>query len=64
MAITPGGNVVPCQSWLSEKALGSFLSDDWETIWNSKECQTRRDFSALMLGTCPLRITEGGEENA
>lgn len=64
MAITPGGNVVPCQSWLSQDALGTFLTDDWETIWNSKECQARRDFSAKMLGTCPLRITEGGEKDA
>ncbi|MCR5432506.1 MAG: radical SAM protein [Lachnospiraceae bacterium] len=55
MALTPGGNVVPCQSWLSGKPLGSFLTDDWETIWNSDACKKHRDYSALMLGQCPLR---------
>ena len=55
MAITPGGNVVPCQSWLSSDALGNFLKEDWETIWNSDTCKKRREYSALMLGRCPLR---------
>ena len=55
MAITPGGNVVPCQSWLSGDVLGNFLTDKWKTIWNSPTCKKRRDYSALMLGRCPLR---------
>ena len=55
MAITPGGNVVPCQSWLSGETLGNFLKDDWATIWNSDACKKRRDYSSLMLGKCPLR---------
>ena len=55
MAITPGGKVVPCQSWLSDDALGDILKDNWETIWDSDRCKERRDFSAEMTGTCPLR---------
>ena len=55
MAITPGGNVAPCQSWLSSDVLGNFLNDDWDTIWNSDACRKRRDYSSLMLGRCPLR---------
>ncbi len=55
MAITPGGNVVPCQSWLSGKVLGNFMSDEWETVWNSEACRKRREYSALMTGNCPLR---------
>ena len=55
MAITPGGNVVPCQSWLSGEPLGNFLTDNWEDIWNSETCKKRREYSALMLGRCPLR---------
>lgn len=55
MAITPGGNVVPCQSWLSGKPLGNFLKDDWKEIWESEAAKKRRDYSALMLGRCPLR---------
>ena len=55
MAITPGGNVVPCQSWLSDKPLGNMLRDDWETIWDSMACTEHRNFSAEMTGECPLR---------
>ncbi len=55
MAVTPGGNVVPCQSWLSDDSLGNLLTDDWETIWNSDKCVERRNFSAKMGGECPLR---------
>ena len=55
MAITPGGNVVPCQSWLSDKPLGSMLHDDWNSIWNSGACSIRRTYSSEMTGQCPLR---------
>ena len=55
MAITPGGNVVPCQSWLDDKPLGNMLADKWEDIWNSGVCEARRDFSAQLTGECPLR---------
>lgn len=55
MAVTPGGNIVPCQSWLSDKPLGNMLSDDWETIWNSPQCLEHRNYSADMTGECPLR---------
>lgn len=55
MAITPGGNVVPCQSWLSGNVLGNILTDKWEDIWNSEFCRKRREYSGLMLGRCPLR---------
>ncbi len=56
MAITPGGNVVPCQSWLSDPVLGNFLNDEWKSIWNSDICRERRSFSAMMRCECPLRI--------
>ncbi len=62
MAITPGGNVVPCQSWLSDEPLGNFLFDEWEKIWDSEACKARRDHSAQMLGTCPLRTVKGGDQ--
>lgn len=55
MAVTPGGHVVPCQSWLSDQPLGNMLTDDWKDIWNSETCRERRDFSALLTGECPLR---------
>ncbi len=67
MAVTPGGNVVPCQSWLSDEPLGNMLRDEWETIWTSERCRERRDFSALMRCECPLRVLkpaqrEGGAQ--
>ena len=55
MAVTPGGNVVPCQSWLSDEPLGNMLTDDWDAIWESEACASRRDASAEMTGECPLR---------
>ena len=60
MAITPGGNVVPCQSWLTDGNLGSFLEEDWEKIWHSGKCENRRYYSSLMTGECPLRKEKGG----
>jgi len=58
MAITPAGNVVPCQSWLSDEVLGNFLADEWETIWESETCKKRRAFSAAMRSECPFRIAK------
>ncbi|MBQ9543784.1 MAG: radical SAM protein [Clostridia bacterium] len=58
MAVTPGGNVVPCQSWLSGPVLGNMLSDPWNAIWNGPDCKERRDYSAKMLCECPLRIAK------
>ena len=55
MAVTPGGNVVPCQSWLSDQPLGNLLRDDWASIWECEACAARRDASARMTGECPLR---------
>jgi MoaA/NifB/PqqE/SkfB family radical SAM enzyme len=56
MAVTPGGGVVPCQSWLSGEALGNILEESWENIWNGEACARIREQSALMSGECPLRI--------
>ncbi len=55
MAVTPSGNVVPCQSWLSEETLGNILEDSWEMIWENSSCKEHRDYSAKMTGLCPLR---------
>ena len=55
MAVTPSGNVVPCQSWLSGSVLGNILTDEWSDIWNSDKCKERREFSSELLGKCPLR---------
>lgn len=61
MAVTPSGNVVPCQSWLSDGSMGSMISTPWEKIWESEACSKIRNYSAKMLGKCPLRIYKAGE---
>ncbi len=61
MAVTPGGNVAPCQSWLSGEPLDNMLRDPWETIWNGEACAKIRAHSAEMLGDCPLRVGAQGE---
>ena len=55
MAVTPGGNIVPCQSWLSDQPLGNMLVDDWDSIWNKEACIAQRNYSSEMTGLCPLR---------
>ena len=57
MAVTPGGHVVPCQSWLSDHPLGNMLEDDWQKIWESEACIAQRNYSSGMTGECPLRRT-------
>ena len=62
MAISPDGNVMPCQSWLGKDAsLGNILKKDWEKIWNSRRCKQIRYNSAKISNICPLR--EGGGRN-
>ena len=56
MAITPNGEVVPCQSWLGKNAsLGNILKTDWKKIWNNPDCKKRRNYSAKSTPNCPLK---------
>ena len=59
MAVTPGGHVVPCQSWLSGCVLGDMRTDGWKSIWYGERCATIRAESAKMDGSCPLRKRKG-----
>ena len=56
MAVTPGGRVVPCQSWLTEDSLGNILTDGWKDIWNSERTKKIRAVSAKMESVCQLRV--------
>lgn len=61
MAISPDGNIMPCQSWLEgDSALGNILVDKWDKIWNSTKCKKIRKNSSKTSFTCPLR---GGKTN-
>ena len=55
MAVAPNGDVVPCQSWLSDKPLGNLLTDEWKQIWTRPETVKIRNFSAKMTHECPLK---------
>jgi len=59
MAITPNGEVVPCQSWLSADSNLGNIHQKWEEIWNSEKCKKIRDFSSSMNYTCPLNKKGG-----
>ncbi|HWT76336.1 MAG TPA: radical SAM protein [Mobilitalea sp.] len=47
MAVSPTGEVVPCQSWLNGMSLGNMLTDSWEDIWNHKDCKRIRKSYSL-----------------
>ncbi|HEX2947102.1 MAG TPA: radical SAM protein [Clostridia bacterium] len=42
MAVAPNGDVVPCQSWVDGRTLGSIRTQSWKSIWNSKACGSIR----------------------
>lgn len=54
MAIAPNGDVVPCQSWLSDGSLGNLLNDKWNDIWKTKKCKQIRKASMKIDNICPL----------
>ena len=59
MAVAPNGDVVPCQSWLSDKPLGNMLTDEWKQIWENPESEKIRSFAAKMTHECPLKKEVG-----
>lgn len=54
MGIAPNGDVIPCQSWLSDNALGNLLTDKWSNIWKNKKCKKIRKASMNSFNLCPL----------
>jgi len=58
MAITPSGEIVPCQSWLNGQVLGNMLTDAWSSIWDGKACRDiRRNCAAK-----PRCALKGGQK--
>lgn len=58
MAIAPNGEVIPCQSWLTNSSLGNILQKDFKSIYNSKECKVIKKNSMKISNTCQLAIKE------
>lgn len=57
MAVSPDGNVMPCQSWLaSDSSLGNILDNSWHKIWNSEKCTKIRTINSNGCDKCLLRI--------
>lgn len=54
MAVSPTGQVVPCQSWLNGQTLGNMRTEAWSNIWNSKACKDIRKNSAAK-SKCALK---------
>ena len=59
MAIAPDGEVIPCQSWLKEDALGNLLEKSFSSIWNDKRCKEIRNESSKTEHKCPLSEKSG-----
>lgn len=56
MAIAPNGEVIPCQSWLSDDSLGNLLTDKWKRIWKSKKLRKiQKEILDINL-LCPLTL--------
>jgi MoaA/NifB/PqqE/SkfB family radical SAM enzyme len=68
MAVAPDGNIMPCQSWLSDDSLGNMLTVPWRRIWQNRQCRAIRNNAGKMEQQCLLRSEQqdlaGTEEPA
>ena len=58
MAISPSGDLIPCQSWLNGKKFGNLLESDFKKIWNSKDLKKFRKMVIKLDSDCPLNKGE------
>ena len=63
MAVTPSGEVVPCQSCLDRETFGNILDTKWEKIWNHPACKRYREYAGRMEQRCPLGGAAGSNLN-
>lgn len=54
MAISPSGDVIPCQSWLKGDSFGNILNKNFKDIWKSKELKKVKNKALKSLDLCPL----------
>lgn len=55
MAISPSGDVIPCQSWLNEESLGNILTTPWKKIWTDKRTKEIRKQAMQNEQVCLLK---------
>ncbi len=58
MAVSPSGDLIPCQSYLDGTTFGNLLNKDFKTIWNSSEIKKFRNKIVKLDYNCPLNIKE------
>ena len=54
MAITPGGDLVPCQSWLNGETFGNLCERSFSSIWEGKALNAFRKKNIKTDFECPL----------
>ena len=63
MAISPSGNLIPCQSYLSGLSLGSLLNTDFNTLWNGRKLKRIRKKALALDNKCLLNNIYESEKN-
>ena len=58
MAISPSGDLVPCQSYLNGLSFGNLLTKSFNSIWDSKELVNFRNKTIKLDNKCPLNMEE------
>ena len=58
MAISPSGDVIPCQSYLDGTSFGNLLDSSFDSIWNSKSLKEFKKKIIEIDYNCPLNIKE------
>ena len=58
MAISPSGDVIPCQSYLDGLSFGNLLNTSFSSIWNSKELKKFKNNIVKLDYKCPLNLKE------
>lgn len=62
MAISPSGDLIPCQSWLDGTSYGNLLKESFKSIWNKKELKKFQKEILKLDYECPLNEKEKKHE--
>lgn len=58
MAISPSGDLIPCQSWLDGKNFGNLLKESFKDIWKKAELNKFKKEILKLGNECPLNNKE------
>ena len=58
MAVSPHGDLIPCQSYLDGYHFGSLLDNDFKSLWNKREMKKFRKQILKLNNQCYLNIKE------